>query len=365
MAPQRYDPETGWATQEDDALLRVIVDGSADGLLIVDAAGVVQFVNPAAEDILGRGRDELLGAPLGEPIQAETTTEIEVLRKGGEVRIVEMRTSEIRWRNQPATLAALTDVTARRRLEAERVALIAELEGKNADLERFAYAVSHDLRGPMLTISGYLNFLQKDLATGTEEAVAQDIAHVLAAAEHMQQMLEGLQAITRLGRATFEPIWLSLTDLAEQARQALAGPLRQAGATVEVAPNMPEVFGDPLRLREVLMNLIENAIKFRAARPPVIAILAERDGQSVLCRVRDNGRGLSADLGRRVFDLFVQGDSQSPGSGFGLALVREIITRHGGEIWVEPHEDAPGCTFCFRLPARADILGIHDGPTTD
>jgi len=244
---------------------------------------------------------------------------------------------------------------ARKRAAQERKRLIAELEAKNAELERFTYTVSHDLKSPLITIQGFLGQLEQDAITGKTDRIKGDVARIRNAAESMHEFLDELLELSRIGRVAKPAEEISLASLAREAVSLLAGPIAERGARVEIPPDLPVVFGDRRRLVEVLQNLIENAVKFMGDQPePRVEIGARNDGDETVCYVRDNGTGIDPRYHERVFDLFEQLDPQQEGTGVGLALVKRIIEVHGGRIWVESEGQGQGCTFCFTLPRKGE-----------
>jgi PAS domain S-box-containing protein len=243
------------------------------------------------------------------------------------------------------------DITGLRLAEKEREKLIAELEARNSELERFTYTVSHDLKSPLITIKGYLNLLEDDLAQQQAESVEEDVNCVVGAADRMERLIDDLLQLSRIGRLLnpLEPV--SLGELAREAVQLVAGRIAQRGARVEIAPDLPMVLGDRSRLLEVLQNLVDNAVKYMGNQPePRIEIGVRSSGDRPVFFVRDNGIGIVPAYQERIFDLFSQFDKRAEGSGIGLALVKRIIEVHGGRIWVESEGPGHGSTFCFTLP---------------
>lgn len=239
------------------------------------------------------------------------------------------------------------DVTQRRRQQEE-------LREKNAELERFTYTVSHDLKSPLITIKGFTGALLSDVSAGRTDRLENDLRRVSAAADKMSLLLNDLLELSRIGRAMRPPEPVVLTTLVQEVLAQLAGPIAQAGAQVIVAAELPVVAGDRQRLGEVWQNLIENALKFR--RPgtqPVIEIGVRNPGAVLL--VRDDGLGIEPRYHETVFGLFNQLDARAEGSGIGLALVRRIVEVHGGRIWVESAGAGQGATFCFTLPANPAV----------
>lgn len=236
----------------------------------------------------------------------------------------------------------------------QRKQLIAELAAKNAELERFTYTVSHDLKSPLFTIRGFLGYLEQDALSGDKEKVKKDTQRIVDATDKMQQLLNDLLELSRIGRLMNEPQQVSFDDLVSDVLALVHGQIAERGVRVQVQENLPSVYGDRQRLIEVLQNLVDNAIKFMGAQSePCIEIGqdGEQDDMPIFF-VRDNGIGISGDHFERIFGLFNKLDPHTDGTGIGLALVKRIIEFHGGRIWVES-EANKGSTFYFTLPDTA------------
>ena len=232
-------------------------------------------------------------------------------------------------------------------LRAER----ADLASKNAELERFTYTVSHDLKSPLVTIRGFAGLAGTDLATGKLDRVRQDLGRIVAASDKMQRLLEDLLELSRVGRVVNPPEDVALEPLVREAVELVKGLLDGGGVEVEIAPGLPVVRADRRRLLEVYQNLVENAAKFTGgASAPRIEIGVRRDDDGRVFYVRDNGRGIEPRFLERVFELFEKLDPGADGTGVGLALVRRIVEAHGGRVWAESDGPGRGSTFCFTLP---------------
>jgi signal transduction histidine kinase len=227
-----------------------------------------------------------------------------------------------------------------------------KLEDQNAELERFTYTVSHDLKAPLVTIKGFLGLLHKDIADQNHEAVARDAEYIGSATDKMAQLLSELLQLSRVGRQMNPAEPRNLTELVKEAASQVSNQFEEQGIRLVIEPNMPDVSCDPVRLREVYQNLIENAIKFMGDQAsPHIEIGAKLEDGEVCCYVRDNGMGIIADYHDRVFDLFDRLNAKIDGTGIGLTVVKRIIEVHGGRIWVESSGEAGlGSTFWFTLP---------------
>jgi signal transduction histidine kinase len=234
-----------------------------------------------------------------------------------------------------------------------------ELQEKNAELERFTYAISHDLKSPLVTVKTFLGYLEQDLARLDTERIAQDMLYMRTAADKMGRLLDELVEMSRLGRLANPPEHIMFADLVGEALNAVAGVLTQWGVEVRVGEEAIEFFGDRPRLVEIWQNLVENAVKFMGDQPsPCIEIGADRHGGAPVFFVRDNGIGIDPRHQAKVFGLFEKLDPRSEGTGLGLALVKQIVELYQGNIWLESEGHGRGACFKFTLPkAMADQPG--------
>jgi PAS domain S-box-containing protein len=232
----------------------------------------------------------------------------------------------------------------------ERTIVSSELESKNAELERFAYTASHDLKTPLVTIKGFLGLLSRDLGAGDRKRVAEDIEKINQAADTMGRLLEELLELSRIGLVVGDLVTCSLTEIARQAVQLTEARISEMNAVV-VIEEMPEVNVDRTRLAEVYQNLVDNALKFMGdqAAPRIHIGASEKDGKRCFY-VRDNGIGIAAEYHDLVFGLFERLSREVDGTGVGLALVKRIIEVHGGEVWIESEGPGSGATIFFTLP---------------
>ena len=248
---------------------------------------------------------------------------------------------------------AQQELRERTRVEAERERIIQELEAKNAELERFTYTVSHDLKSPLITISGFVGLLESDAMSGNTEKFKSDLQRIQKAAEKMRRLLDELLELSRIGRLVNPPSETSFAKITEEALSLTRGRLMAGNIRVQVAPDLPLVRGDRPRLVEVMQNLIDNAAKFMGDQPtPQIDIGVRRDNNEPIFFVRDNGIGIQPAYHDKVFGLFDKLDPHSEGTGIGLALAKRIIEVHGGRIWVESEGQGKGSVFCFTLPVK-------------
>ncbi len=238
-----------------------------------------------------------------------------------------------------------------------RQKLIDELESKNAELERFTYTVSHDLRSPLVTIKGFLGFMEKSASQGNMEGFRKDMQRVSTATDRMDNLLKDILELSRVGRLINKPQEIPLEDLIREALEIVHGRIQQRNITVQIQPSLPAVYGDRMRLTEVLQNLIDNAAKYIGnQKNPIIVIGMNGYDESnhPIFFVRDNGMGIDSPYHESVFGMFDKLDPASEGTGIGLALVKRIIEFHGGKIWIES-ELGQGTTFYFTLAKNESV----------
>jgi len=237
------------------------------------------------------------------------------------------------------------------RLFTERVILTDELGTRNAELERFTYTVSHDLRSPLVTIHGFLGYLRQDAASGDLIRFDKDMNRIANAVDKMQALLNDLLELSRVGRVINPPEVVPFGRIAAEAVELLHSSLEKNNVAVIVREDLPNVYGDHARLVEVLQNLIGNAVKFMGEQPhPTIEIGAEgmdADSKPIFF-VRDNGAGIDPQYHDRIFGLFNRLDPSVEGTGIGLTLVKRIVEVHGGRIWLKS-QPGEGATFYFTL----------------
>jgi signal transduction histidine kinase len=226
----------------------------------------------------------------------------------------------------------------------------AELVRSNHELEQFASVTSHDLQAPLTTISMYAELIERrhaaDLNGGM--ALVDGIRHATLEA---RTLIRDLLEYSRAGRGRLDVEEVPVAEIVDRALEAVAGPIEEAHARVNVAP-LPVVLADRASTCRVFQNLIGNAVKFAGERPPEVAIGAEREGPVWRLWVSDNGIGMDPADAERIFQPFrrLHGEEAYPGTGIGLAICERIVTQHGGRIWATTRP-GQGSVFSFTLPA--------------
>ena len=254
-------------------------------------------------------------------------------------------------RNVYDTLAqAEKEIEMREKAEQEREAVIQKLKLKNQELDRFAVRVSHDLKTPLITVAGFLGFLEKDIKDGKHERVERNVAQISDAAKKMGKFVDELLDLSRVGRIVNPPSNVAFDAIVQDALKAAEGILEAKQVRVKLEAIFPFVHVDRARVVQVMQNLITNAVKFMGDQPqPVIRIGFEEINGEHIFSVRDNGIGIAKEHQERIFELFSKLDPNTDGIGIGLGLVKRIIDTHGGRIWVESEGAGKGTTFKFTL----------------
>jgi len=271
----------------------------------------------------------------------------EFRRKSGEIGVALISAVAFHLGNDLCLLHTLYDIS-------KIDELLKELKAKNDELQSFTYTVSHDLRAPLITISGFLGYLEEDARKGNLDRVLRDTQRIKDAVLKMERLLSELLELSRIGRLMNPPQDVSFGDIVQEALQTVRGRLDLNKVEVISGANFPVVYGDRIRLAEVVQNLVDNAAKFMGVQEkPQIEIGTQNiDGNTVFF-VRDNGIGIEPEYHEKVFGLFNKLDANSEGTGIGLALVKRIVEVHGGKIWVESNGQNQGTTFYFTLADRS------------
>ncbi len=347
---------------------------SLDFLCISSSDGFFKRVSPAVTDILGWTPEEFLARPYTELVHPDdleaTLREVErqvlhaekvlqfenrYLHKDGTWRTLS-------WKSipQPGGLmyATARDVTERRRdeekvreLNTELQRHAAQLESANAELESFSYSVSHDLRAPLRHIQGYVEMLTREAQAQLSDKGRRYLKTIADSAREMGQLIDDLLLFSRMGRSELRETAIDLGQLVSDIRRDLA--LAAADRSIEwKIPAVPRVLGDPAMLRQVFVNLLDNAVKYTRGRDPAVIELGsagEEDGRLILF-VRDNGAGFDMRYADKLFGVFqrLHRAEEFEGTGIGLASVRRIVTRHGGRTWAQSQPGA-GATFFLTL----------------
>ena len=377
------------AMQESEEKYRRLAENVTDVIWTMGMDLKFTYVSPSNARMTGFSDDEAMVLPLEEiltPSSLELTTrvlteeletekmpqkdlsrsrtfEVEEICKDGHTIWVEITTAFLRnHEGQPIGIQGISrDITERKRMEKELLRSHCELEQrvkdrteelsrKNAEMERFIYTVSHDLRTPLISISGLLGFLKQDAEKGDLKQLDSDLHIVGETISKMDGLLLDTLELSRVGRIVNPPEDVPFGDIVEDALSQTREKIKSKIVKVTVAVDLPIVHVDRMRIAEVLINLIENSIKYMGSQDrPEIEIGRKIDENKTVFFVRDSGIGIDPSQHDKVFELFYKIDKKSEGTGAGLAIVKRIIEVHGGHIWIES-ELGKGCTISFTLP---------------
>jgi len=360
------------ALSASEALYRQTFELATAGIAHVDLSGRFMKVNRRLCEILGYGEQELIGRPVKEishPEDRNLTDSQRMRVRSGEKPSVRFEKRYIRksgaivWVDLSVALACdasgvpqyeialFDDITERKKAEAALREAHEELKRSNAELEQFAYVASHDLQEPLRMVSSYTQLLMRRYGDKLDGDAKDFTAFIVDGATRMKQLIEDLLAYSRVGTRdkNFKPV--DAESSLKRALTNLRAAIQDSGATV-TQDKLPTIHCDEVQLAQLFQNLIGNALKFR--RPdvaPAVHVGAADQGAEWEFMVRDNGIGIEPQYFERIFMVFqrLHDKGEYPGTGIGLAIVKKVVERHGGRIWVQSQPGA-GTTFHFTMP---------------
>jgi len=382
MANELIASQSEQALRQSESRTRALLKAIPDMIFEMDRGGKILNYVPSStfdpllpsEEFLGRNISQVM---LPEVV-GQTMFNIQRALESGMLQVFEYKLpadnenkyfeASVVRSDAETVIAMVRDITVRKWAETEREELINqlekqkdELEQKNTELTQFTYTVSHDLKSPLVTINGYLGYIEQDAASGNMERLRKDTYRIQEAVKKMHALLTELLELSRIGRMMNAPVCVPFDDLVRDAMDTVHGQLEARHLTVRSQPDLPTVHGDRQRLTEVLQNLLDNAAKYMGDQTdPRIEIGQQgEEGDKPIFYIKDNGIGIAPEFHERIFGLFNKLDAQSDGTGIGLALVKRIVEIHGGRIWVES-EVGKGATFYFTLPRGQNQIHISN-----
>jgi len=243
----------------------------------------------------------------------------------------------------------------REALLAELIQLKNHLEATNRELEAFSYSVSHDLKAPLRHVTGYLSLFADDYLADIPEEGQRYLTNASIAAKDMGKLIDGLLGFTRSGKVDMECQVLDMNDIIN----ALIKPIQDKDVEKKITfhiPPLPKAYGDLEMFKSVWGNLLDNAVKFSRTKEQIeIRIGAEEKDDNIVYSIKDNGVGFNTTYSSKLFTIFqrLHDKDEYEGTGIGLAILKRILTRHGGQIWAESII-GEGATFYFSLPKREE-----------
>lgn len=346
--------------------LAAILDSAPEGVVVVDRSRFITYVNPAMTEITGYAVGELVDRPLALFLRAQEDVDriatalepegsavrnrdVAVRRRDGSSLCASVSASLLRLPDGTplGAVAYVRDVSERRRAEED-------LARKNAELEHYVHAVSHDLRSPLVALLGFSRLLREDYADALGPQGCHFVRRIEEAGRTMEALIQDLLELSRIGRSRLEKEWVEPREVLLQLQAEFKPRLEAGGVALRIPDAPPLLRCDRTRLYQIFSNLIGNALDHMGPcdQPAVCVEIAEEEGGRVV-RVRDNGRGIEPGDQERIFELFHSlGDRRRDGggTGIGLAIVKKIAETHGGHAWVESRP-GHGAAFHVFLPS--------------
>jgi len=349
---------------------RRAVEGSPNGILLTDSSGTIMLVNAEVERLFGFDRNELIGQSVECLIPPSMHAQHEQhraafhanparrqmgegrdlfgVRKDGELVPVEIGLNPLETPEGVMVLATIVDITEKRKVKDRMSMYAARLEQSNAELERFAYVVSHDLKSPLRGMANVACWLLDDLEKSVDEETRENLSLMVDRADRLTRLIDGILQYSRVTRLPLDPKPLDSGAVIEGVIASLD---HSEDVVVRTEGEFPEIYYDETQLQQVLLNLIDNAIR-HSARPAgeVVISCEEADTAWRFC-VRDNGEGIEKRHFERIFGLFQTLSTSSEGraAGIGLTIVKRIVERNGGEVEVRSLV-GKGAEFRFSVP---------------
>lgn len=355
--------ETEQRLKDSEERFRSLSEASLEAIFIHDGGRIVD-VNRAlcelggysVQELVGRDGFEIIAPEYRETVyrnllaEQEAPYEIEALARDGSRRPVEVQARSFTYRGKVLRVVSVRDLTARRLAAAQRESLVRELEARNVELERFGFAIAHDLKAPLVTARGFADHLERDASEGRSDRIVADARRIRDAVERVQRLVDELVAFSRAGRPVGPPVAVKAEDLVREALRLQGPGFESAAVRLELAAPLPVVYGDRARLVEVFCHVLEDAARLAGGNATLLRVEARGlDGGKAVLVVRRSGAGVDPRDYDRLLGLEpAQGRSES--ARVGLSLVRRVLESHGGRVWVEQEDDGAAVLLCFTLP---------------
>ncbi|MEO7768231.1 MAG: PAS domain S-box protein, partial [Ferruginibacter sp.] len=380
---ERKKAEAAIVASEDTR--RLIMNAAQDAIICINSSSLVTVWTPQAEKTFGWTEQEVIGKDIsdiivpsqyreghrkgmvnylhtGEGRVLNRLIEITAINKAGAMFPVELRIVPFYQNNKTFFCGFVRDITQRKKaeeeirqlnesLEQKVIERTIELEASNKELDSFSYSISHDLRSPLRAIDGYSRILREDYGDKIDKEGQRLMQVIRNNAQKMGQLIDDLLAFSRLGKQHIVKVNIDMKTLIQSIVDRLINEENKKAVEIDIKPLL-NAGGDSSMVRQVLINLISNAIKYSGKKErPLIEIGSYKENGSNIYYVKDNGAGFDHQYSDKLFNVFqrLHSAKEFEGTGVGLAIVHRIITRHGGKVWAEGKVDE-GAVFYFSLP---------------
>ena len=334
--------------------------------IIIHEDGVLLRANDQFFNLFGYKSEELLGKQVMSMTTSRESLEIlkkqiessgfgpylaTGLRKDGTTFPMEVRARKMEYEGRTVRVAAIRDITLNKKAEAELRDRTLELETANKELEAFTYSVSHDLRAPLRSINGFTQVLIEDYSSRLDDEGRRVCSVIQENSKKMGQLIDDLLAFSRIGRSEMVKSLITMKSLVYSIVNELIDSRSRDNIKISIG-NICDTPGDPTMIRQVWTNLLSNAIKYSSKKKrAIIKVTCKKaDGLHIFC-VQDNGVGFDMKYKDKLFGVFqrLHSTKEFEGTGVGLAIVKRIVNRHGGDVWAKSNV-GKGASFYFSLP---------------
>jgi PAS domain S-box-containing protein len=356
---------------ESERRFREIFDKTTDGILLADPRSKTFYAgNDTICEMLGYSQEEIRNLRVADihpekellyifeqfekQLNGENTLakEVPVKRKDGKIFYADINSSPIILDGKRFLMEIFRDVTKRKEIEEELHKTLKELETKSKELDDYVRMISHDLRTPLVTIQGFTSLLKNKYGNELNEEARHYLERISAGAENMKALATDILEFSKVGREDIVMEDVALKTLVSSGIESLRDSIENKGAKVMVPRKLPTVHCDSEQMKVVFTNLLDNALKYASPdRSPRIEISWEATAEEAIIWVKDNGLGIEEKHWTMIFKPFERVEKDEKGTGIGLSIVKRIIERHDGRIWVESRF-GEGSTFYFTIPKR-------------
>ena len=364
------------ALRDSEKLISTIFESTADGLLVVSTSGDVICTNKKfkniwdiPEEIIKKKKDrELLKFIYGKILEPkkfmndverlydsfEESLDTVYLNSG---KIFECYSSSIVLNNKiVGRVWSFKDITEREKIAESLKKIAVELQQSNEELEEFAYVASHDLQEPLRIIASYCQLLKEKYYHGLGKEGQKYIDYTVSSAIRMKILIKELLDFSRVGKKDKPFEYVDVKNILQETLTDYQIIIADSGAKIIINDDLPVVFVVRFRMRQLISNIISNALKFKSNRSPVINMGCRDDNNFWLFYIKDNGIGIDSKFYDRIFGVFkrLYSIDEYPGTGIGLALCKRIVETHGGKIWVDSEEGKGTCIY-FTIPKSVKL----------